>query len=280
MTILSHEKVMFSNSKKPAQWIFFVHGFLGSGANWRTFARRLVEQKPDFGAVLVDLRMHGHSQNFSPPHGIFEAAYDLVKLTQEFDAPVCAVLGHSFGGKVALKFVEYFHDLKTAWLIDFMPWALVQKTSASSTYLILSILEPLVTKTFSSRQAFIHILESAGLDRPTSQWLAMNLENASHDQLQLRMNYHALRSLLDDYFKQDLVHILENKNIKTKINFALGNKSTMLNNIDRERIISITNNNPNHIHTYLIKNAGHYVHIDALEKLLALVTASLDYKII
>lgn len=269
--LLSYERITHSNSN-PAHWIFFIHGFLGSGSNWRTFARRLVDRKPDFGAVLLDLRMHGNSQDLSPPHSITTAALDLVKLTQEFAEPVHAVLGHSFGAKVALSFVELFHEnLKTAWLVDFMPWASDQKNSASSTYSILALIEPLTHEIFSSRQAFITRLESAGLDKATSQWLAMNLRSTASDQLQLGLDPTALRALLDDYFRQDLMHILSNINISTNIYFALGDRSESLNNSDRQRIINTTK------HTYIIENAGHYIHIDAPDKLLELVLESLNY---
>ena len=39
---------------KPQKWMLFLHGILGSGANWRSFARALVKERPEWGAVLVD----------------------------------------------------------------------------------------------------------------------------------------------------------------------------------------------------------------------------------
>ena len=84
----------------------FLHGILGSGANWRTFARRFVEAKPTWRAVLVDLRKHGASQDFPAPHTLVACADDLRALEKSigrFDG----VLGHSFGGKVALELVAH-----------------------------------------------------------------------------------------------------------------------------------------------------------------------------
>ena len=63
-----------ANGAAPSQWMFFLHGIFGSGANWRTFAKRFVEARPSWGAALVDLRMHGASQNCAPPHTIEAAA--------------------------------------------------------------------------------------------------------------------------------------------------------------------------------------------------------------
>ncbi|HXW59933.1 MAG TPA: hypothetical protein VEK06_00185, partial [Myxococcota bacterium] len=75
---LAHERIVIN--EKPRRWIFFVHGFLGKGQNWRTFAHRLVSINPDWGAVLVDLRLHGKSQDFSEPHSLTEAALDVLSL--------------------------------------------------------------------------------------------------------------------------------------------------------------------------------------------------------
>jgi len=264
MNTLSYERIGHSS---PSQWIFIVHGFLGRGANWRTFARNLVKQKPDWGAVLIDLRMHGASQNFTDPHTIAAAAEDLVRLCEEFSEPIGGVLGHSFGAKVALKFVEIAPEkLHVAWIVDAVPWAL-NTTHASSTYTVLNILEPLTYETFLSRKNFIAKLEHAGLDRATSQWLAMNLHDSGQS-LKLLLQPLALKKLLDDYFKQDLVYILLDNKINTHIYFALGSKSKLLSNNDRQRIINIP------AQTFILEDAGHDVHIDAHDKLLELVLTS------
>src|SRR5688500_12574158 len=58
--LLNHSLVTAPDAK-PSRWLLFLHGLLGSGANWRSFARRLVEAHPSWGAVTVDLRLHGAS---------------------------------------------------------------------------------------------------------------------------------------------------------------------------------------------------------------------------
>ena len=50
--------------------LLVLHGILGSGANWATFARRRVEADPAESVALVDLRMHGRSQGAPPPHDL------------------------------------------------------------------------------------------------------------------------------------------------------------------------------------------------------------------
>src|SRR5436305_214981 len=71
----------------PARWMLFLHGILGSGANWRTFAKQIVAERPSWGAVLVDLRLHGESQQgFGPPHTIAAAARDVAELIAALEA--------------------------------------------------------------------------------------------------------------------------------------------------------------------------------------------------
>lgn len=73
-------------SSTPSRWMFFLHGILGSGANWRTFAKQIVTARPEWGAVLVDLRLHGESQSgFAKPHTIAAAADDVLALAHELD---------------------------------------------------------------------------------------------------------------------------------------------------------------------------------------------------
>ena len=79
---------------------FVLHGILGSGRNWRTFARRLAARAPAWTFVLFDLRHHGDSGAPPPPHTLDAVADDLAALAAEVGRPQ-VVIGHSFGGKVA-----------------------------------------------------------------------------------------------------------------------------------------------------------------------------------
>ena len=91
----------------PDRWLLVLHGILGSGSNFRSFARRVATACPTWGFVICDLRAHGLSQGARPPHTIDAAAEDLVRLEARLAAEgqmVAGVLGHSFGGKVAIAY--------------------------------------------------------------------------------------------------------------------------------------------------------------------------------
>src|SRR5690242_5162179 len=99
MPSLSIARVTAENTT-PDGWIVFLHGILGSGANWRTFARQIVAERPEMGALLVDLRLHGESPGFPPPHTVEAAARDVAEALPDIPGRTRAILGHSFGGKV------------------------------------------------------------------------------------------------------------------------------------------------------------------------------------
>ena len=106
----------------PSRWMLVLHGILGSGANFRGFARRLAASAPGWGFVLVDLRMHGQSQGAPPPHTLAAAAADLRRLGEHLGLPIAGVMGHSFGGKVALAYTAASgRELEQTWVLDASP---------------------------------------------------------------------------------------------------------------------------------------------------------------
>lgn len=86
--------------------------------------------------VLVDLRNHGNSKGFDPPHSIALAAHDVRTLVRHLavtqsrarsHAPfrVDAVIGHSLGGKVALELANQPNPVSYMyWILDSFPGVL------------------------------------------------------------------------------------------------------------------------------------------------------------
>ena len=79
-----------------------LHGLLGAGGNFRTWATRLHrEHEPSRRILLVDLRNHGNSIH-SESMRLEEMAADVLRLLDENGIERAAVCGHSLGGKVAM----------------------------------------------------------------------------------------------------------------------------------------------------------------------------------
>ena len=98
-----HHEIVEAPGSAPTRQMLLLHGIYGAGRNWGTIARRLVRARPDWRVVLVDLRSHGQSPRLAP-HTIDCCAADLLDLEDHLGSPADAVLGHSFGGKVALVY--------------------------------------------------------------------------------------------------------------------------------------------------------------------------------
>ena len=119
--MLAHSLVT-AKGASPERYALFLHGILGTRANWRGLARKVVEQRPEWGAILVDLREHGDSLGQAPPHTIAACASDVDALVGSLERPVFAALGHSFGGKVVLEWLRARDGIETAaWIIDSTP---------------------------------------------------------------------------------------------------------------------------------------------------------------
>src|SRR5438552_5499927 len=89
---------------RPERTILFLHGILGRGNNLRTIARRFVEARPGWSAWLVDMRGHGRSPKGTSGASLEAVARDVVSLAApaaQAAQAVTAIVGHSFGGKVA-----------------------------------------------------------------------------------------------------------------------------------------------------------------------------------
>lgn len=271
MTSTVTHAVITADGATPTRAMMFLHGIFGSGANWRSFARRFVGARPDWCAVLVDLRMHGASQAFAPPHTVAAAAQDLEPLASSLAVPVRGVVGHSFGGKVALAYVaKHAATLDEAWILDSAPGARPDARGSETTVAVLQTLGALGTR-FVSREAFIDALVAAGIERSIAQWLAMNLRNANGT-YELRLDLAAIRALLDDYFEVDLWSAIEQAPASLAMHVVVGGRSRVFSDADRARIEALAAQKPAHVFLHVLENAGHWVHVDDPEGLLAVMT--------
>ena len=270
----NHALVRASEGAAPASWMLFLHGILGSGPNWRTIAKRFVTARPHWGAVLVDLRMHGASQSFAPPHTVAAAARDLVALEPLLPGPIKGVLGHSFGGKVALDFTEREGErlgLERVFLIDSSPGPRVDRRGSESTVAVVEMLSSL-PETFPTRQAFISEVQARGYGSAIAQWLAMNLDRDG-DQLRFGLDLSAIRALLDDYFTRDLWPVLENPPGKARVVVINGGRSNVFGEEDRARLHALTQQQPR-VTAHVIPHASHWVHADAPDELHEILIAN------
>lgn len=259
-------------SSDPARYMLFLHGILGTRANWRAIARRFVEGRPEWGAVLVDLREHGDSLGLAGPHSLSAAAADLVELEQALALPIGGALGHSFGGKVVLEWLRSREGQATeAWTIDSSPSRGSANRDASATGEVLRTLETM-PRTWASRDAFVRALTDSGQPEPLAQWLAMNLRRSEDGARRFGPDLGVIRELIDDYLRADCWDVVEALPLGTTLDLVIAGRSSVFSRADRERVEALTSTNPR-ISMHLIEQAGHWVHVDSADALLALLTS-------
>jgi pimeloyl-ACP methyl ester carboxylesterase len=200
-----HHELLTAPGATPERWLFVLHGIFGAGRNWATLVRRAIRERPEWGAVLVDLREHGNSRGFPPPHTLEAAADDLALLVRTLGLRSDAVLGHSFGGKVALMYgSRAAGEVDELWIIDSTPEA---RESGGSAAGMLRVIRR-HPGPFGSRDELVQALVSERVEPGIAQWMATNLE-LIEGEYRWRLDFDAMDELLQDFFRTDLWEIVE-----------------------------------------------------------------------
>jgi pimeloyl-ACP methyl ester carboxylesterase len=253
---------------RPARWLYILHGIYGAGRNWASLARRITRARSDWGAVLVDLRQHGASQDFPPPHTIVTAAEDVVRLARDTGDEAGAMLGHSFGGKVALAAARRsLPALRQVWVVDSTPDA---REPGGSAWAMLEILRSLPER-FDTRDELIDALVGRGQTRATAQWMATNLV-PDDGGYRWRFDFDALETLLRDFFRTDLWPVVERPPDDVMIHFVKAEESSVLSPEAVARIEAAAARAPVHLH---LVEGGHWLNADNPDALVELLVHGL-----
>ena len=102
------------------QTVVLIHGLFGSFSNLGLLARDLAQ---DHSVISLDLRNHGQSFH-SDDHSYTLMAQDVAKLLNQKDLEPVIIVGHSMGGKVAMKLAEVAPQyVKQLIILDMAPVA-------------------------------------------------------------------------------------------------------------------------------------------------------------
>jgi pimeloyl-ACP methyl ester carboxylesterase len=245
---------------QPEQAIAFLHGILGRGFNLRTIARRFVEARPNWSALLVDLRGHGRSPKGTPAPSIEAAARDVLDLSRRADLPIAAILGHSFGGKVALDTARLGSNksLDHVFTLDSVPGAREPLRGTDSPLAVIDTIESL-PPTFPSKTDFIKALISAGQTRTLAEWLAGSVEKIAHH-ARFALDLDEIRGLILDYFARDLWPAVEHPREGLRVHLFVAADSDSYSKADRDHALAIARANTQV--TVDILPGGHWLHVD------------------
>lgn len=236
-----HSLVVSGEAQTDARrWALVLHGVYGRGRNWSSVAKQVAARRPEWAFRLVDLRLHGESPALAPPHTIAAAAGDVVRLAaarQAAGEQVRSLIGHSFGGKVALAAATDLDGLDQVWMIDSTPAA---REPGGSAWEMLDIIRRAPAR-FASRAEGAAALEQAGLSPGVAAWMATNLQ-AEHDGEASQaapgapgargyvwsLDLDALEAMLRDFFATDLWPVLESPPGRTVLHVVKAEESSTL----------------------------------------------------
>jgi esterase len=92
---------LFYREYGEGQPVIILHGLLGISDNWVGFSRRLAEE--GYRILIPDQRNHGHSPQH-PVLNYYALTDDLTEFIETHHLVRPIILGHSMGGKVAMRY--------------------------------------------------------------------------------------------------------------------------------------------------------------------------------
>lgn len=258
-----HHDLIRAHGAGPRRWLFLLHGIYGAGRNWNAVFRKVVEARPEWGVVAVDLRGHGQSPTMEPPHSLGRCVEDLDAVAATLPRRPEAIAGHSFGGKVALLYGdEPEHGIVQTWVVDSTPDA---RPPGGSAWEMLQVLEERPGP-FPSREEGVQAVLDHGYPRPVAQWMTTNLVPEG-DVFRWRLDPDQMEALLRDFFRTDAWDAVEHPH-GPEIHFVRATASGIL---DREACnrIQAAGVSTGRVHLHEVEG-GHWLNADNPEALVDL----------
>lgn len=265
-----HTQSLTARGAEPDRWLYLLHGIYGAGRNWNAVSKRIVEAQPSWGVLAIDLRGHGRSETGTPPHTVSACAADLRGLPTAGHPVASAVLGHSFGGKVATVFAAE-SELEALWIADSTPTV---RPAGGSAWRMLEVLEG-HPGPFLDREGAIAAVEAEGYANPVAQWMATNVERGTDDAWRWRLDTEQMRELLLDFFALDAWPAMRAAaEVGTHVHLLRGVESSVVTEDDIARFDALASEGLPVDRTDL--QAGHWLNADAPDRVAELVADGLE----
>lgn len=239
--------MLYSKIEGNGKPLIIIHGFLGMGDNWKSFATLYANE--GFEVHLLDMRNHGRSLH-SNEFGYEIMANDVYDYCQAHNLKEVNVMGHSMGGKVAMLFATTYPYLVEKLIVA----DIGTKYYPPHHQDILAGLNAVDFSSKPSRNQVEETLLPYIPDFGTRQFLLKNLYWKLPDQLAFRFNLTVFNEKIEEIGKA-----LPASNIFTKPTLFIrgGNSNYVLN----EDINEIKLHFPN-LNLVTIPNAGHWLHAE------------------
>lgn len=247
--------------------VVYLHGLLGNGKNLKTMATKF-----GAGGVLMDLRGHGQSSSGESPHSFENCAKDVLDTAAGISPVTKTVVGHSFGGRVALECAVQAPTVKSTWLLDTVPG--LANDSVEKVIAAVQLVDP---SGYNDRKEIAKVLqEEQQLDVGLAQWLTSSMvKSANGEGWAYGFDVNVVNDLMPEFGSQDfmgkLQHVvLSEEGEAQTVHLVRGGKNTgwTVDLISKLQNLSNRSNGRFYVHT--LPKAGHWVHVDDLPGLVNL----------
>jgi len=229
-------------SGKP---LFILHGLFGYSDNWQSLGKKFSN---DFEVFLIDLRNHGHSPH-SSDFNYDLMAEDINEIINKEELKKVIILGHSMGGKAAMRAVQKFpFHFEKLIVAD-----IGVKKYPMHHQQIITGLEAIDLKTITKRSTARELLSKYIEEEGVQQFLLKNLYWKNKNQLAWRMNLPVLIAKMNEILIE-----LPSDICLTPTLFVRGEKSNYILEEDYDQLFELFPNSE--IET--IYNAGHWLHAE------------------
>lgn len=224
-----------------------LHGLFGMHDNWRTFSRMT---EKEIHSILLDLRNHGKSPHDDKMN--FDVmARDVEEVLVELNLDSASIMGHSMGGKVAMRFTELFPDRVEKLIVaDIAPRVYLPHHQN-----VINAIQSVNADDLSSRENVEKKLShQLGDDITTIQFLMKNLSRDEEGQLQWKSNMPVIISS----YRNIMESTFPNESFDGEVLFIRGERSSYITKEDEGIILQAYLN----VKIETIKDAGHWLHAD------------------
>lgn len=210
-----------------AKTAILIHGIMGSSRNVMSIAKLIVQKFPTWLLILPDLDHEAVT--------VQACAQEVLELIKSLDLSIDMLIGHSFGGKVVLCLNELM-PVKQVWVWDAEPGLKPPEHTYETVQKLKQISMPQ-----PSRQAVQQAILAQGLSRDIAAWMTTNLVETPEGYV-WRFDLNNIDALLISF---------GNTAIEPKANtdFVRAEKSSHMILGESE-------------HVHVLKNAGHWLHVD------------------
>ncbi len=214
-------KLHFEKHGDAERSLVIIHGFLGSGENWRTIARQLSEH---FTVYLPDIRNHGKSEHADEMSYELLAADIKVFVEEHVDQENVDLIGHSMGGKIGFQLAETYPGILNSLLVvDIAP-----KEYEGGHEAILDAMQSLNLDAVKNRKDANHLLSEGISDQVVRQFILKNLVREESGEYEWRI---PIKTLIDNY-SQIKTGISFTERKKPRLSLIYGARSGYVNQND------------------------------------------------